>query len=304
MAIDMAAQYKKWDDFDDELEDLDEDANDGFELNSGMDLNALTGPAEEVKMIKAHWRREGRRLARSSQKPPNNDHRQKSIVPEPGPMQERPCVTSEQRLLEQNYKKWNKFDADAAMLEIDNADTTEEGKAMRLSAGQGSAMLNCEGYTKDREEYDLDQDIERNMGGLKQLLAQNLKDASQLKMEGNTMLRAGQAKEAADQYRKGIETLQLARQASVLMSASLADKQSQLLADLNKNLAAAQLAISDFSGALASADEALTVSDDEKARYRRAVALVRLKRLDEARKEVEKLDSSDPAVQKLKSELK
>lgn len=36
---------------------------------------------------------------------------------------------------------------------------------MRLSAGQGSAMLNCEGYTKDREEYDLDQDIERNMGG-------------------------------------------------------------------------------------------------------------------------------------------
>ncbi len=42
---------------------------------------------------------------------------------------------------------------------------TQEGKTMRLSAGQGSAMLNCEGYTKDREEYDLDQDIERNMGG-------------------------------------------------------------------------------------------------------------------------------------------
>ena len=41
----------------------------------------------------------------------------------------------------------------------------QEGKSMRLSAGQGSAMLNCEGYTKDREEYDLDQDIERNMGG-------------------------------------------------------------------------------------------------------------------------------------------
>ena len=41
----------------------------------------------------------------------------------------------------------------------------QEGKTMRLSAGQGSAMLNCEGYTKDREEYDLDQDIERNMGG-------------------------------------------------------------------------------------------------------------------------------------------
>jgi hypothetical protein len=41
---------------------------------------------------------------------------------------------------------------------------------MRLSAGQGSAMLNCEGYTKDREEYDLDQDIERNMGGSAELM--------------------------------------------------------------------------------------------------------------------------------------
>ena len=47
---------------------------------------------------------------------------------------------------------------------------------MRLSAGQGSAMLNCEGYTKDREEYDLDQDIERNMGGS----AHELMPASQL----------------------------------------------------------------------------------------------------------------------------
>lgn len=36
--------------------------------------------------------------------------------------------------------------------------TTQEGTAVRCIASQESAMLNCENYTKDREEYDLDQE--------------------------------------------------------------------------------------------------------------------------------------------------
>ncbi|CAK9086361.1 Serine/threonine-protein phosphatase T (PPT) [Durusdinium trenchii] len=326
----LSADYQKWEDFEEDLDDLDDDecGMDRCWDSSGMDLNALSGPAEEVKQIQAHWRREAVRMAKSCKKmkpkgatkgdtpkPPTGDTLDLAEVPSPASalampspveiVQERPSVvTSGGGRLEQNYSKWKNFDADAALLELDNEDTTEEGKTMRLSAGQGSAMLNCEGYTKDREEYDLDQDIERNMGGLKKIIAQNFKDASGLKTEGNELLKSGQAQEAISKYQEGLETLQLAQQASVLMSSSLADKQSCLVCDLWKNLSAAQLAAGDFDGALRSADEALQASPaDNKAHYRRATALLRLQRKEEARKELDLMASSDPAVGRLRKEL-
>ena len=299
----LAAEYQKWEDFDDDLE---EDDLDGGVDSSGMDLNALTGPADEVKQIQAHWRREAVKMAKTSRKPRVvASPPAKEVAMVPGPVLERPCLVAPAAgRLEENYDKWKKFDADAALLELDNEDTTEEGKTMRLSAGQGSAMLNCEGYTKDREEYDLDQDIERNMGGLKQILAQNFKDASGLKAEGNDLMRSGRLTDAIRKYRDGLDALHLAREASVLMTPSLAAKQSNLVADLYKNLSCAQLKSNDFAAALASADEALKVCDDDKARYRRAMALLKLNRLPDARKEVESLaTSADPAVQKLLAEV-
>ena len=253
----LSAEYQKWDEFED-MDELDEVEMDAWD-SAGMDLNALTGPAEEVKQIQAHWKREATRMARSSRKSREQVSGKKEVPLDVAAVQERPCVLGAQSGLEKTYSKWKSFDADAALLELDNEDTTEEGKAMRLSAGQGSAMLNCEGYTKDREEYDLDQDIERNMGDLKKILAQNFKDASALKVEGNDLLRSGQVEEAKKKYREGLQALQLSQQASVLLSPSLSAKQSQLVADLFKNLAAAQMATADFSGALASADEALKV---------------------------------------------
>lgn len=55
------------------------------------------------------------------------------------------------------------------------------------------------------------------------------------------------------------------------------------MCDLWKNLSAAQLAAGDFDGALRSADEALQASPaDNKAHYRRATALLRLQRKEEA----------------------
>lgn len=317
----LSAEYQKWEEFED-MDDLEEDGMDCVD-SMGMDLNALTGPAEEVKQIQAHWRREAVKMAKSSRKvgaqgaagaanaSSGSSTRVEEVRPKvdtqhvtPGPVQERPCVVAPAAgRFDDNYAKWKKFDADAALLELDNEDTTEEGKTMRLSAGQGSAMLNCEGYTKDREEYDLDQDIERNMGGLKKIIAQNFKDASGLKAEGNELMRSGQLAGAIQKYQAGLDTLHLAREASVLMSASLAAKQSSLVADLYKNLSAAQLKSNDFTAALSSADAAIQACDDEKARYRRAMALLRLKRTPEARKEAEALAVGDPAVQKLLAEL-
>eukprot|EP00438_Fugacium_kawagutii_P027815 Skav220529 [mRNA] locus=scaffold6435:55230:57906:- [translate_table: standard] len=324
----LAAEYQKWEDFDEDMEGLDDDLDGGYGGvdSNGLDLNALTGPAEEVKQIQAHWRREAVKMAKSHRrdvrpggqgKPQAKEVSSKvekcKVALEPTAstrpvVQERPCVVAPAAGRDDNYAKWKKFDADAALLELDNEDTTEdrpesimanlracsyrkfalptpptksdlsphfrtyahmsihilrqEGKTMRLSAGQGSAMLNCEGYTKDREEYDLDQDIERNMGGwalqgLKKIIAQNFKDASCLKAEGNELMRSGQVAVAIEKYREGLDTLYLAREASVLMSPSLAAKQSSLVADLYKNLAAAQLKSSDFEAALSSANEAL-----------------------------------------------
>jgi len=224
-------------------------------------------------------------------------------------VQERPSVYASEATVERNYAKWKSFDADAALLELDNEDTTTEGKSMRLNADQGSAFLTADGYTKDREEYDLDQDIEQSMGNLKKILAQNFKDAAVLKQEGNELLRAGEAVGAIKKYQSGLATLQLASQAAVLMTTSLADKQSKLVADLHRNLAAAHLAVSDFEAALTSADEALQVDgSDDKARYRRALALVRLQRFEDASLEVRRLEDardggSDPAVQKLKEDI-
>ena len=236
----LSAEYEKWQGFDDELEELDDDEGADFCMDSsGLDLNALTGPEEEVNQIRAHWRREARKIAKCSrsygrtQPSPaaSSPCDERTLLVPQGSVQERPsvCQPKASSAMEQSYAKWKSFDADAALLQLDNEDTAEEGKTMRLNADQGSAFLTTEGYTKDREEYDLDEDIQRNMGSLKQILAQNFKDASALKMEGNEMLRVGQAKEAIDKYAQGISTLQLAGHASVLMTSSLAEKQRLVL---------------------------------------------------------------------------
>lgn len=217
--------------------------------------------------------------------------------------------------LSREYKKWNGFDADEALLELDNEGTTQEGTAMRCSAGKGSAMINAEGYTKEREEYDLDQDIEKQMGSLKQIIAQRLKDAANYKAEGNRLLRDGRLQDAGATYACGLEALELCQQASVLMSESMLSKQGQLAADLHRNLAAVQLKLANFEGARASCDRALECSsagagrggaDDEKARYRRAVALLRLGRVEDAQADIEQLavgrGEADAIVRRLRAE--
>eukprot|EP00930_Biecheleria_cincta_P056109 TRINITY_DN42289_c0_g1_i1.p1 TRINITY_DN42289_c0_g1~~TRINITY_DN42289_c0_g1_i1.p1 ORF type:complete len:781 (-),score=189.66 TRINITY_DN42289_c0_g1_i1:1-2343(-) len=318
----LSAEYKKWEAFDEEdLDELDDDMEDVGSIE-GIALDALTGPAEEVANIKKHWRRETRQRAKELQqnesiKSPARPARPAVPSLPTGPLVERPCMYTPPedpkavaaKAIERDYGKWKNFDADGALLELDNEGTTEEGSAMRMTASKGSAMINCEGYTKNREEYDLDTEIEQHMGGLKKIMAQNFRDASTLKAEGNDLLRKGKAEAAAETYKKGLQTMQLAQSASVIMADSLADKQSRLIADLHRNLAAAQLALSDFEAVLKSCDEALKVGggQDEKARYRKAVALLRLGRRADAAKETEALAALGPehdaAVKKLRIEM-
>merc|ERR1712183_685311 len=93
------------------------------------------------------------------------------------------------------------------------------------------------------------------------------------------------------------------------MSDGMEDKGKRLLADLHRNLAAAQLASEDFEGAKASCDAALERvpegGDDDKARYRRAQALLQLGKAEEARSDIERLakccGEEDASVKKLRA---
>eukprot|EP00933_Yihiella_yeosuensis_P070723 TRINITY_DN7887_c1_g1_i2.p1 TRINITY_DN7887_c1_g1~~TRINITY_DN7887_c1_g1_i2.p1 ORF type:complete len:858 (-),score=221.63 TRINITY_DN7887_c1_g1_i2:144-2684(-) len=317
-ATKLAADYSKWDNFEEDHEELDELDDDHLVPSGGtdFDLDAVTGPKEEVMRIQSHWRRESRRISKASKAQTQIPRRSAPAAPSITPaehVQERPCEyracddpeAASAKAISRNYDRWKTFDADAALLELENEGTSTEGTAMRMNSSKGSAMLNCEGYTKDREEYELDQDIEKHMASLKKALAQSVRDASNLKAEGNDLLRTGRADDAALVYKKGLEIMELGERSSILMADSMAGKQNRLIGDLYRNLAAAQLASSDFQGALSSCDEAIKRGGDEnddKARYRRATALFNLGRLEEASAEVDSLaNSEDPSIRKLKA---
>merc|ERR1712061_569882 len=94
------------------------------------------------------------------------------------------------------------------------------------------------------------------------------------------------------------------------MADSLSDKNKTLVADLRRNLAAAQLEAGDFEGALTNCDALLKASagkEDDKARYRRTVALQRLGRIEEAQRELGRFAAvrgeHDTAVRRLRAEL-
>ena len=136
--------------------------------------------------------------------------------------------------LSEGYAKWSAFDANAALLELDNEDKTAEGNAVRCSSRPESAMLMAEGYKKEREEFELDEEIALKAGSLKQSVAQRMKDAAGKKLEGNELLRKGKLDDAASAYKSGLEALELCQMASVLMADSVAAKASALRADLHR----------------------------------------------------------------------
>lgn len=331
-AAKLAEQYQKWQHFGgsdgDELDDVD-DLDDDMEGSghSKLDLDAIKGPKEEVAKIHRHWRREqkerevGVRKDKRSAAQQLQAERRAAREPElpAGPIIHRPCEyrppsdpsAAAAQALARDYGKWKNFDADSVILDMDNEGTTEDGTALRCNTSKHSAVLNCENYTKDREEYDLDQEIEEQIGGLKKTLAQRVKDAAGCKLEGNSLMREGRFQDACEAYQKGLEVMELCTQASVLMADSMEQKQRRLLADLHRNLAAAHLELHQFDAARASCDAALAEAkklgdgEDEKARYRRAMALFGLGRTSDAQLDTDRLavllGEQDPAVRRLRA---
>ncbi|CAK0840911.1 unnamed protein product [Prorocentrum cordatum] len=316
----LAADYRKWDAFHDEDDMNSVDGDDGGYREPALgDLDELVGPADEVALIHENWRKESRRRQRAERpqaaEPPVPSRAAEPPLPT-GPVIQRPCEyrpldgpsAAPAQAIAREYDKWQKFDVDAECLNLDNESTTAEGDRTRVSAGPQSAMLQCENYTKDREEYDLDQDIDKQMGGLKKVIAQRVKDAVARKDEGNKLIRAGRSREACVAYARGLEEMHLCEQASVLMSDSVQDKNKRLVSDLQRNLAAAQLEAGEFEGAVEICTGLLKSSggNDEKALYRRAMALLQLGRAGDAEGDIASLAAkrgdADAAVRRLRSQ--
>lgn len=338
----LSRDYQKWERYgEDEQNDLDDvsDDDDGFggPCAEGLNLDALTGPQEEVSRIQAHWKREAKAKLREEKKADawrreerlrnvREAREQEALDASSGPVKYRPCEyrpphhkdAATSKALNQEYGSWKKFDANECLLELDNDGKTEEGSHMRCEASPNNAMISHVDYKKDREEFELDEDIEKHMGGLKKVIGQRLKDATGCKLEGNSLLREGRASDACTAYLRGLDTMELCQQASLIMSDSMASKNTQLLADLRRNLAAAQLEAGDLKGCIASCDALLAEGDkggaksqgesasDEKALYRRAVALLRLGKTDKAHRDIEKLAAArgqdDAVVRRLRAD--
>mmetsp|Transcript_16890 Transcript_16890/g.37902 ORF Transcript_16890/g.37902 Transcript_16890/m.37902 type:complete len:198 (+) Transcript_16890:1-594(+) len=188
---------------------------------------------------------------------------------------------------------------------------------MRCTSRADSALLAAEGYTKDKEEFELDEEIDQHMASVKKSIAQRLKDAAELKQAGNNKLRAGGAEDAMSLYKDGIESLQLCHTASVLMSDAVSQKLAVLTADLLRNMAAAQLQTGDLQGCVESCTAVLRGAsidgkggvdvDDDKALYRRAKALIGLRRFAQAECDVDKLEvlrgKADAVARTLRAEF-
>mmetsp|Transcript_62170 Transcript_62170/g.115371 ORF Transcript_62170/g.115371 Transcript_62170/m.115371 type:complete len:359 (-) Transcript_62170:68-1144(-) len=329
----LSQNYRKWESFEEDefaVGSDDEDCNDYY-----SSLDAITGPQEEVANIRAHWKRETaklkqqvRRTAEESKKSERDRQeaaRAQEEIQSAGVVQQRPCIysvgrelqTSPAKSLQKDYSKWENFDANAALLELDNEGKTAEGSGVRCTARAESAVLAAEGYKKDKEEFELDEEIDQHMGSLKKSIAQRLKDASELKQAGNDKLRGGNATAAIGLYKDGIESLHLCHNASVLMSEAVSQKLATITADLLRNLAAAQLQTGDLEGCIESCTAVLRGAcidgkdgvevDDDKALYRRAKALIGLRKFARAERDVDKLEMlrghTDAVVRNLRAEV-
>lgn len=323
----LKKEYDKWERYDEneEVNELDDD--DEFTAMA-RDLDALSGPQDEVARIHAHWKKELQVRQKSARaavvaEATKKEQRKYDNLKQ-GPVTHRPCEyrtpnhpeAAAAKAVARDYSKWKQFDVDGALLELDNEGKTEEGNMMRVGSTAASATLSAEGYKKDREEFELDEEIEEKMGGLKKIFGQRLKDAAGCKAEGNRLLREGRSKEACKVYSQGLGYMELCEQATVIMSESMALKNTTLVADLHRNLAAAQLAAGDFEGARNSCDVLLLRPEDNKntdpvdtkALFRRATALLRLGNVTEARRDIERLTAmggaEDAALKRLREELR
>eukprot|EP01062_Namystynia_karyoxenos_P080716 TRINITY_DN8731_c0_g1_i1.p2 TRINITY_DN8731_c0_g1~~TRINITY_DN8731_c0_g1_i1.p2 ORF type:complete len:339 (+),score=118.49 TRINITY_DN8731_c0_g1_i1:81-1097(+) len=297
---------------------------------SPEDLDAVSGPQEEVAAIRRHWAEQDRlhrgRQPQGAAPPPRarlleppqqheeveeeeapapQQRPQPRQQPPPPPKRVDPAEGAAQegpRTVASNYRKWDNFDADAAELEVDNSDRKDpEEAATMVRATAGGVGIQCVDYKKDREEFDLDKELQHRTQDLQSSLTHRLKLAGDCNDRGNAAMDAGKKepaegpqkfRDALAHYTEGLEVLQFCVTAKVLMAPGLVEKLNQLLVPLTNNAAQAALFTKDWQAAERHASAG-------KARYELWKEGGELSCLEEARADLQAAHKCDRSLTKL-----
>ncbi len=171
--------------------------------------------------------------------------------------------------LHDTYASWDRFDAEEALLAVENQGLGDEPSGWELRAGAGSASVRATGYRKDREEIRLDDDLAQRRGELQASLNERLAAAAEAKAAANALLKVGRLAEALQGYEDALCGLELFQSAQPLLAPTLASAVFKLGVDLRNNASLAALRLGDATRAAELAKATLCVApDDEKAAYR------------------------------------
>eukprot|EP00659_Diplonema_papillatum_P010086 gene10086-15506_t len=173
-----------------------------------------------------------------------------------------------------------------------------------VTQSEGRIDIGCVDYKIDREEHDLDRDLDASTQKLKSRTSHYFRAAHACKEEGNALLRRGDPSGAAAKYAEGTAVVEQCLTVSVLMAPSMAEKVASLAVALHSNRAQACLQLERWGEALSEAASALELdAGHEKSRYRRAVACCELADYKASIADINLLPLSNPAGKALRKRV-
>ena len=116
--------------------------------------------------------------------------------------------------LSAKYADWDRFDQEAALVELENEGKPDEPNMELRSSGKGGAVgIQCTDYKKDKEEVALDEEIAVKREQLQATLNGRLESAADLKRRGNALLAKvpSDARGALALYLDGVDALEVRR---------------------------------------------------------------------------------------------
>jgi len=230
---------RQWDDIDDEPE-----------------LDALTGPPEEVARIRRNWSQADQ--ARRSER------RHVPAPPIPaGPVQPRPDVVQPAAShFEAAYKKWDKLDTTAMELELDNEDRKPAEEAdMMLRSDGGAVSMTAVNYKQDREEYEMDEELQARAKDMQAVVRAKMTRAWQNKESGDALSKKGQQSEALRNYLLGAQELEYCITARCIMAPGLSDKVRDVGVEVKLGAARAAAGTADWEVAKSMSEQVLELDD-------------------------------------------
>jgi len=191
--------------------------------------------------------------------------------------------------------KWDKFDADQALADLENEDNPEN-HSWRVSKDPGVATVDCVGYQKSKEEVALDTDLAAGVKRMKSMLRIRLANAQQCKQNGNDLVKSKNWAEALRFYEDGSEQLGVAKAAAPLMSESLGKRVRELSTALINNASLCHLKLGQYKAAHECSKEVLKEdSANIKALCRNAAALIELGKDQLAKTALDKVQKLSPS---------